>query len=226
MADTTKKRSAKEDATPLAKRKRFASSFVTAKVGLLAEALTTHETLLKDHTSFFAAALDAKWKEGQTREIKLPEDDPDAVATYFDFLHTKQGTVYWDEEDDKPNFDLLVRVYVFGEKVQDERFCDVVMSALCQARDTPDQQGARYIPGTSVITDLYDGTPAGSPARRWVVDQYRDAVDAEGFREDLQNYPAEFVQEVAMDLKERHQLATRLSVREQREKWFRLKPDA
>ncbi|KAI5360922.1 putative SKP1/BTB/POZ domain superfamily protein [Septoria linicola] len=214
MADTTKKRSAKEDATPLAKRKRFASSIVTVKVGLLAEALTTHETLLKDHPPFFAAALDAKWKEGQTREIKLPEDDPDAV------------TVYWDEEDDKPNFDLLVRVYVFGEKVQDERFCDVVMSALCQARDTPDQQGARYIPGTSVITDLYDGSPAGSPARRWVVDQYRDAVDAEGFREDLQNYPAEFVQEVAMDLKERHQLATRLSVREQREKWFRLKPDA
>jgi hypothetical protein len=56
-------------------------------VGEEQEQFLVHSTYLTVRSEFFRAALSKHWKEGQSRVIKLPEDDPTTVAQYLDFVY-------------------------------------------------------------------------------------------------------------------------------------------
>lgn len=64
------------------------SSMIILVVGEEKEQLLVHGDYLTLRSSFFAAALANKtWKEGQTRVLKLPEDDPATVGLYLDWIY-------------------------------------------------------------------------------------------------------------------------------------------
>ena len=75
---------------------------------------------------------------------------------------------------DDGEYQLLAQLYAFGDKVQADSFCDNVLDAMVQKTDDVAVDGTRTFPSHSAIMTLYNGTPPGSPARRFVVDMYAE----------------------------------------------------
>lgn len=60
------------------------TDIITLIVGAEENEMTAHGSYLSN--SEFPAALKKEWTKGQTRTIKLPEEKPDVVAQYLDFM--------------------------------------------------------------------------------------------------------------------------------------------
>jgi hypothetical protein len=140
-----------------------------------------HEDLLSQHSPFFASAAKEDWKEGQEHRVPLPDDAPYVVDLYIHWVYS--GKIFsrksrQEEEEDvkeRKSADesgVLVRAYVFGEKIQDGDFQDAVIDALVHSIAMPDKSGNCWYPGASQIDQAYKGTPEGSPLRQLLVDIY------------------------------------------------------
>ena len=153
---------------------RFEGNIVTLVVGTgdQVQSFTVHETLIKEQSGYFCIAFDKLWNEKQSPVMDLPEDEPGVVSTYLDFLYGKEVPMYLDEDRDA-DFARLAQVYVFGEKIEDDKFCDSTMIAMCRGAELIASDGqSTYKPGSIPIATLYAGTPRGSPARLWAVHCY------------------------------------------------------
>lgn len=141
-----------------------------------AREFSVHEAVLRDHSPFFRSALDKRWREGRSRHINLPEDDGDVVAafldwSYFKIIASKPVSAPALPMDDG-EFDLLARLYCFAEKTHCDAFADDIIDAMALKTDDVANDGTRTFPSYSAIMILYNGTPPGSPARRFVCDMY------------------------------------------------------
>lgn len=140
--------------------------------------LSIHEAILIEHSAFFRTALDKKWREGRSRQIDLPFDSGDVVAAFVDWAYFSRIASKPVSPPELPmddgEFLFLAQMYSFGDKVQADAFCDDVMTAMALKTDDIAEDGTRTFPSHSAILTLYNGTPAGSPARRFVVDMYTE----------------------------------------------------
>lgn len=156
---------------------RFTGPTVTIEVGATdkVETHTIHADILEKQSPFWKSALKKCWEEGAKGKIKLPEDDRDAVGTYLEWIYSAQLEISWLSTDQMTEnqvdaeFEHLARVYVFGEKLQDNLFCNRTMDAILN-RATGLLGGRVYCYSTTkAIGIIYDGTPEGSPARQLCV---------------------------------------------------------
>jgi hypothetical protein len=60
---------------------------VVLLVGPEEKSLVAHESHLQLNSDFFRTALKKEWAEGQTRVIKLPEDDTETMTNCLTFTH-------------------------------------------------------------------------------------------------------------------------------------------
>jgi hypothetical protein len=100
------------------------------------------------------------------------------------------------ERKNRHEFNVLIRAFVFGEKVQDGDFKDAVIDALIHTVAALDKKGTRWYPMGRLVDRAYTSTPKGSPIRRLLVDMYafhsrRDWLDSQrnvDFLADLAGY--------------------------------------
>ncbi|CAK1360059.1 unnamed protein product [Cercospora beticola] len=123
-----------------AKKRRIMNNIITITVGGdNGEEFMIHDFLLKENSKFFEAALDRQWKEGQEKKIALPDDDPEVFAVYAGWLFT--GKIA--SKDEKPldeftradvehEHPLQAKLYVLGEKLIDDKFCDCALKAWAE----------------------------------------------------------------------------------------------
>ncbi|EME41830.1 hypothetical protein DOTSEDRAFT_74030 [Dothistroma septosporum NZE10] len=137
-----------------------------------------HEAILREYSLFFRTALDRRWREGHSRTVELPDDDAEVVSAYIDWLYFRRIASKPISPPELPmddgEYQLLAQLYAFGDKVQADSFCDNVLDAMVQKTDDIATDGTRTFPSHSAIMTLYNGTPPGSPARRFVVDMYAE----------------------------------------------------
>lgn len=144
-----------------------------------AEKFYAHESVLKERSGFFQAALNQQWKEGRERKVYLPEDKPVCVATYVEWLFS--GKIA--SETIKPAAELragdvseqhlfLAHLYVLGEKLIDVKFCDDVIKAMAQLCAVGVSE-SRWYPTFSAVQTIYGGTTSESPARKFLVHIYK-----------------------------------------------------
>ena len=151
---------------------------VELQIGPDEQALFIHSSLLSSNSEFFNAALKENWKEGNSRIIKMLEDDYDLVYTYVRWLYA--GKIYTDVKDDdtEPDFINLAKLYTLGEKLLDNGFQDCVLNSIVSlSRKKHDPDDTRFFPGAMVIGIIYNGTSPSSPARKLLVHIY--AAEAE-----------------------------------------------
>lgn len=144
-----------------------------------------------------------KWLEGQSRILELPEDKPTTVGGYLEWLYSRSIQVENPKKRGVHEYRHLTGLYVFGEKIQDDDFCDAVMQAMAKECDRHDEDGdcTGWVPSNREIRTLYDGTLAGSPARRFVVDVHVACGDVDWLKEDeFEVLPREFLLELARAL--------------------------
>lgn len=151
-----------------------ADSTVTLLVGPGEQKMVAHSSQLASDSVFFAAALKKEWKEGQTRTIKLPEEDTSTMAHYLSFLYggrlsTEDITVVPGEQI-KQCYRLLAQLYVSGERFLNRRIQTAVIKEIFRLTLKHDSKRVCWYPTGEVVNIIYRGTPEGSPARRLLVD--------------------------------------------------------
>ncbi|KAM3421105.1 hypothetical protein BST61_g1519 [Cercospora zeina] len=167
--------------------RRFGGDTITINVGIddNVETFIIHEPLLRERGGFFEAALNKQWKEGRARKIDLPEDQPDTVAAYIEWLytkrirpHTEKSRQQWEMCDAHNEYEHLAQLYIFGEKNQDSEFCnrcidDTIETTKYEFVDADvDSDFCFYYPGNHTIKMIFQGTHTGSPIRSLCVDIY------------------------------------------------------
>lgn len=146
--------------------------------GALTKEFAAHEGHLSD-SLFFRNALKKEWREGQTRKIELPDDEPETVRLYLHFLYTQQVP-------DDLIFSDWARLYVFGQKVLDRHLKNAVLQVLLQEVQTIDDDF--FV--AEAVNIIYDGTPSESMGRKLLVDMFHAArdhswVEDQDFRQDF-----------------------------------------
>jgi hypothetical protein len=149
------------------------SHTVILLVGKEQQEMLVHTNIISTHSAFFRTALKKEWKEGQTRVVKLPEDDPDIVTRYLDFVyHNRVVTQYKSQADS--NYIGLALLYVYGERVLDTFIQNTIVEHLLKPTDIVNRNEPSHPihPRPAAIEIIYEGTTAASHFRRLLVDMY------------------------------------------------------
>lgn len=122
-------------------------------------------------TSFFKAALKREW--GPDRAIRIPEETPLLMGYYVEHLYggpllthkLSSGPKVLDP--DQSSYELLATLYVLGERMLDSYYRNkIILEFLRLLRHGYNDSW----PGSKAIRTIYQGTTAGSPARRLMTD--------------------------------------------------------
>jgi len=121
--------------------------------------LHVHATALSKSSEFFKRALKPEWRTDTTKPIDMSDVDSVIFEGYCGWLYT--GRVVHQYEC----YRYLARLYVLGERLLDSTFQNCVVAAVIRRSQT-----YKKYTGNPAIQIVYAGTPAGSPARRLLID--------------------------------------------------------
>jgi hypothetical protein len=147
---------------------------ITLLVGTDEHELLVHEDYLARHSALFKAALKKEWAEGQTRTIKLPEETPDLVAFYLDYLYGK-GLPTDSTKNNSRNgrvYDVLAELYALGERLQDDNIRNVIIDEIVRFSKLFSKESGRHFPLDLAINTIYESTTVGLPSRRLLVELF------------------------------------------------------
>lgn len=177
---------------------------VTVLVGDTKAKFQVHENALKQHSTFFVAALSKGWRERRSGEVHLPEDKPELVKLYLQFLYSQKIGIAWTktreglpQNDLLPEYVTLAHLFVLGEKLIDTHFTNAVVRAFLRRRATL-VEGKRYSPVGEAVDIIYNGTPSGSKMRQLLVDDHAGRGWPHWIQSETERPNAEFLYELAV----------------------------
>ncbi|GIZ37635.1 hypothetical protein CKM354_000107800 [Cercospora kikuchii] len=190
------------DQVRVAKRRRTMNNVFTVTVGTGddAEVFLVHDFLLKQSSKFFQTALKEEWREGQDKKINLPDDEPDIFGAYVEYLFsgkiataTEKAAVDLTRDDAGLEYTCQAKLYVLGEKLLDDKFCDCALRAMVELSRLERANGVHYLPGILAVQTIYEGTTDASPIRRFLVDLYLTRVSKKWLSDASTNCPEAFL---------------------------------
>jgi hypothetical protein len=153
---------------------------VTLLIGPDKHEFVVHESCITRNSDFFTAAMKKEWTEGHTRIVSLPEEY--CVETFTHYLnfcyHNKLPTAAIENKAGglfpEDRFTRLGGMYVLGERMLDKSVQHAIIREIVRLSSirSDDNANKRSFPGAGCVTIIYNGTTAGSPARRLMVDMY------------------------------------------------------
>jgi hypothetical protein len=151
---------------------------VTLHVGPSEHTILAHTDFISRDSEFFKAALKKDWVEGKTRIIKLPDECPKVFTHYLNYVYckrlptkiliTKSGSTF--VKDSAEHYQLLVKLYVLGERLLDDSVRDAVLLKIVRLTYLFEKSSYPVFAIGEAVNIVYRGTPVGSPARRLMVD--------------------------------------------------------
>lgn len=154
-----------------------ADNLVPLLVGPDQQRMVVHKRFITQTSEFLVGRLQQELAEGQTHTIKLPEETPELMAHYLDWVYTaelpsREFSFFSTTADQKvAAYNLLAELYVLGERRLDSSFRNAVTAEIVRLR--PSQFGlheCQLFQQGKMVNTIYEGTSAGSPARRLMVD--------------------------------------------------------
>ncbi|KAG9524966.1 hypothetical protein KCV07_g1424, partial [Aureobasidium melanogenum] len=134
---------------------------VTVEIGTEKKAFHIHKDLLTYYSDYFRGALNGSFVEATKGKISLVDERVDTFDVVNQFVYTRQLS---DEADHDLNWELLIRVWIFGDKYLMPCLQNRAMNALIQKN-----REAKFVP-TLQLKTIYENTLPGSPLRKLVVD--------------------------------------------------------
>jgi hypothetical protein len=137
-----------------------------------------HEDVAKASSEFVRLALGDDCADDSTRQIPLPDDESAVFSVYQHWLyngliHTIRpgfaGSADSDEE-----YELLVKAYIFGEKIIDAAFKNSVVDAIVE-KAAQFGLDKRFGFNKRLTSLVFDNTTPASPLRRLWLDVYYHA---------------------------------------------------
>jgi hypothetical protein len=113
--------------------------------------MLVHIPQITAHSEFFAAAFKKEWVEGQTREIKLPEEEPEIMAyyiehVYFGKLPTDIYTPASPGLEKEEGYKSLAQIYVLAERLLDSACRNRILQEFMRLRDLKSEHGVKWNP--------------------------------------------------------------------------------
>jgi hypothetical protein len=180
------------------------ADLVTLLVGPDEHKLLAFGHQLSENSEFFKSALKDDWVEGQTRTVKLPEDDEEQITHYLDFMHghglpTKSIDTFaalddFDPKDEDDSYGSLFELYVLGERTLDKNIQQATIKEVLRLTTLKNNTGGIWLPGEGTKALTYEGTASRSPARRLAVDLQVNFGHSTNFDQDL---PIDYIRDVA-----------------------------
>ena len=124
----------------------------------------------------------------------MPEISVRDFQLYAHWLYTSEIEVEVAGEDDGQEHQINYSMYILGDVLDDCQLRNAAMEHLIDSLPMTPQ------PSPDTVWDIYERTPAGSPLRKLLVDQRIGMGDRDKFAVNVEVYPAEFVQELAVSL--------------------------
>lgn len=161
-----------------------------------------HSERLSKSSEFFQAKLKSEWLRGE-RRVLLAQESPVVFGVYSSWMYS--GALYTLPSNDEDatdgfhqnEFRQLAQCYVLGESLLDTKFQNAVIDAIYSK--LRDGSGTTFHEiGAEVVTIIYKGTVAESPARLLMVDIFTSHANKDQMREVVEDVPAEFLQDLAI----------------------------
>jgi len=182
-------------------------SVVVVRVGRKhsSEDCLIHANLLRQNSPFFQGALAHGWKEKRENMIRLPQDDIATFDTYCAWLYHRTPFSHStsckcfelnvrDEAGLLRDQKRLRRAWMFGHKILDYDFCDMVIDALIDYMTAVD-----FWPYKTAFK-VYQLSSKDAPVRRLLTDIFLYAVGPEWFDHGAPELSEEVYQEITLAL--------------------------
>lgn len=160
-----------------------------------------HTHLICAHSSFFRAACSGNWREGFENLVRLPTLKPKIVELYLQWLYT--SALPHPKLKQRGVWEILVELYVLGEKIQDDTLKNVIVELFITGRKHV--SGCRWL--SYAHTRLSEDAAENTPLRRLVVDLvvYGDVTGSD-FEEEKDNFSKEACFEITLALLKKREL--------------------
>lgn len=144
-----------------------------------------HDTVILPQSEFVRLSLKQNWKEGVERVIPLPDDHPDVFTLYQHWLYNDAVDFHKSglSVDPTDQFEVLVKAYIFGDKIMDVDFRDGVLDAIVEKLRVHERFDLR------LTTLVYDNTLPQSQLRRLWIHVYYFAGKANWLDEEYAGRP-------------------------------------
>ncbi|WEW61965.1 hypothetical protein PRK78_007465 [Emydomyces testavorans] len=168
-----------------------------------------HWDIIVSSSMFFMKALQGKRSKAKRRVIRVPNDDPEAIRLYLNWLYS--GSIFSKTEDDgleddegiQTEYSLLAKGIVLSNKFQDVNFHDAIVDALVD-RAASKTTSKCVRPKGDVIWYIYDNTSPNAEIRQLLVKIYciskLSRLPIKATEEELSTLPKEFLASLALEL--------------------------
>lgn len=155
-----------------------------------------HKNLVCRYSSFFKAACKGGFREAESNEIKLPDDESETFDNFVQWLYTRDFE-HQKTESGGLDWVCILDTYVLADKLGAPKFSNYVMNLMVhEAEMRWDQELG--LPDAAAVCVAYENTPGSSPLRRFLVDVYCCNNKLEIPKHAV---PDEFVMEMAFNFK-------------------------
>lgn len=163
------------------------SETFVAIVGKTKKKFIMHTAITTRSSDFFTAAMSREWKEGQEKEVTLPDADEDAFAAYLQWMYTGELTLPKGHP-----FRALTGYYILGDFLGDSAFREAVLDGIVNLACEEDSY-----PGVLSIKAAWERTPKDSPIRKLYLQIWASTSSMRSRLEYIgsKNYPRAFVHE-------------------------------
>jgi hypothetical protein len=149
---------------------------ITLIVGPEEAKMTVHGAYLTRDSEFFKTALKKEWVGGQTRTIKLPEEDPETMGHYMTFVYEKKLPLDDLRPDKREHFDarwpILIDLWLYGERFVNRTIQNAAIKEIFRLTCIECRNGLRWYPSRENVDRIYQGTLEGSHLRRLILDMH------------------------------------------------------
>ncbi|KAJ4313387.1 hypothetical protein N0V94_006971 [Neodidymelliopsis sp. IMI 364377] len=177
----------------------------TTLADLLKSVASPSTALMKDDLRTSRKALNRDLTEAKERLVNLPEDDPSIFKIYVHLLYTNRIAVvsdvsqFPDKSQGRERIELA-KLYVLAEKLQDPGTKDKALAALMATCLSSPTQLKNILSEPDLVWVVYNGTFAGSTARKMIVVLYTQMANGNPFRAKGEKFQAGWPTDFTLEL--------------------------
>lgn len=145
-------------------------------MGAEEQCFNIHASVLTASGQFFKSVLKNEWAKMGNGTVHLRDLDSEIFNIYVQWLYSDRlaakikmvgsGVV-------KENaYDPLVKLYALGERLNDAKFQDTIISAIIRLSREVNDRNVSWYPSETAVNTIYENTTRKSPAKRLMVDFY------------------------------------------------------
>lgn len=119
-----------------------------------------------------------EWREGQTRSVELPDDDPTVFRVWLNWIYRRHvavgpntGETMDDHYTNQQVWSQVIASYVLGDKLLDVDFKDAVVDTMAALMMQRDKNGMCHLPNPRERIQLFQSTMPGCMARKLLIHQ-------------------------------------------------------